>query len=347
MERGRTYGLAFATAMCAFGIGYVMQFGLGLPGARAVPDAPVEVTAITDTSAAMPLSLPDRAVPELPRDAEMRALPEDAGFAAPVLPDTPATLVALDADAPAPQLPEVVTEPGAPKLDPTAASCDIAMTADPMAGALVRLTLDAPCKASERVTLHHNGMMVTEVTDEDGTLEVEIPALAERAVFIASFGDESGAVAQAEVSSMPFYDRVVLQWESDAGLELHAREFGADYFTEGHVWHDARGSIEKAAAGEGGFLIRLGDADTAKPRLAEIYSFPAGTSQRSGRIDVSVEAEVTETNCGLDVSAQTMTLTEGGAPDVRDLVLSMPDCQSTGDFLVLKNLVEDLKIAAD
>ena len=31
---------------------------------------------------------------------------------------------------------------------------------------------------------------------------------------------------------------------------------------------------------------------------------------------------------------------------VRDLSLSIPACDGVGDFLVLKNLVEDLKIAA-
>ena len=31
----------------------------------------------------------------------------------------------------------------------------------------------------------------------------------------------------------------------------------------------------------------------------------------------------------------------------QDLTLAMPDCQATGDFLVLNNLLENLKIAAN
>ncbi len=31
--------------------------------------------------------------------------------------------------------------------------------------------------------------------------------------------------------------------------------------------------------------------------------------------------------------------------ETRDLILSVPDCDAVGDFLVLNNLVDDLKIA--
>jgi hypothetical protein len=77
-----------------------------------------------------------------------------------------------------------------------------------------------------------------------------------------------------------------------------------------------------------------------------VYSFPTGTAKRGGEIALTVEAEVTEANCNTSVAAQTLEIRDAAGLRVRDLTLEMPQCDTTGDFLVLKNLVEDLTIAA-
>lgn len=174
-----------------------------------------------------------------------------------------------------------------------------------------------------------------------------MPALAPKALFIASFDNEAGATATVEVPALPFYDRVALQWRGDSGLQLHAREFGAAYFTEGHVWAASAGDMGRTAKGIGGFLTRLGNPDAPAPRLAEIYSFPAGAARKSGEVAVSVEAELTDANCGKAVEAQTLELRGEDGLRVHDLALELPACDSVGDFLVLKNLIEDLKIATN
>jgi hypothetical protein len=61
---------------------------------------------------------------------------------------------------------------------------------------------------------------------------------------------------------------------------------------------------------------------------------------------VSVEAEITEANCGRDVAAQTFHV-HAGEIQTRDLSMTIPACDAVGDFLVLNNLIEDLKIAAN
>jgi hypothetical protein len=80
--------------------------------------------------------------------------------------------------------------------------------------------------------------------------------------------------------------------------------------------------------------------------MAEVYSFPRAASSRNGQVTLSVETEVTAENCGRDVSAQSLELRNGDTLRTRDMVLSVPNCSAIGDFLVLNNLVEDLKIAA-
>ena len=130
-------------------------------------------------------------------------------------------------------------------------------------------------------------------------------------------------------------------------LGLHALEFGAGYRDEGHVWSERTGDVERAAQGDGGFLTRLGNSLVPGALVAEVYSFPTGGAKREGSVALSVEAEVTAGNCGTTVEAQMLDRRGSGRLGVNDLSLDMPACDSAvGDFLVLNNLVEDLKIAA-
>lgn len=264
------------------------------------------------------------------------ALPSAPGVAQ--LPVAPLPAVATG---PAPEsqttLPTLPTEETAPAL-----SCDHALSATPIEAAMVRLSLSAPCLANERFTLHHNGLMVTGITDDKGQNEMIVPALSSEPVFIVAFMNSEGAVANAKVPAFADYDRVVVQWKGESGLQLHAREAGADYDSEGHVWAGAPREMDRT---DGGFLVRLGDTSAADPLMADIYSYP--TAKVAGaQVDLSVEAQVTQGNCMKDVEAQTLEFSVDGDMRSQDLILSIPDCDAAGDFLVLKNLLNDLKVAA-
>ncbi len=234
------------------------------------------------------------------------------------------------------------------------AACGVTASARPLPGALVALQITAPCRRSERITLHHQGMMITETLGPEGQLDLVIPALSSPATFIvepanltsaaeAEATTAVGSVVQVEVPDMAQVDRVVLQWSGNSGFEIHAREFGAQYGENGHVWHGAD-PVQEAA----GQMVRLGDANQLVPRLAEIYSFqrdPSAPPAEAGLIEISVEAEITAINCGREIAAQSLRVVAGRV-QTRDLTLNMPDCTARGDFLVLNNLVENLKIAA-
>ncbi|CUH86491.1 hypothetical protein PH5382_00404 [Phaeobacter sp. CECT 5382] len=238
-------------------------------------------------------------------------------------------------------------------------ACGMQARADAIPGALVALQVSAPCRGNERVTIHHQGMMFTATLDGQGRLDLTVPALASTAVIIVEpssavaaadagtgvtpvAAPAGGAVAIAQVPDMGNVDRIVLQWSGNSGFEVHAREFGAQYGEPGHVWHGASAQQDGTQVGQ---VLRLGDHAQLAPRLVEVYSFQRGLSDGSGSIEISVEAEVTEINCGREISAQSLRLSAGRI-QTRDLILDMPDCSATGDFLVLNNLVENLKIAA-
>ncbi|ROU03071.1 hypothetical protein [Histidinibacterium lentulum] len=237
--------------------------------------------------------------------------------------------------------------PASMAATPQAEAC--ATTMDAVAGraAMVTLTLSAPCHPETQVTLHHQGMMFTLSTDASGRVEADVPALDTTAIFIASFAnDGDGAVAAVEVPALANYDRAVLQWQGDASLQLHAREFGANYGDEGHVWLASARAEEQAIAGQGGFLTRLGDGSGPAPLFAEVYTFPSATVQRGGEVLLTVEAEITEASCGREVSAQSIQIRPGSAPSALDLVMTLPGCDAVGDFVVLNTMLEDLTLAA-
>lgn len=346
--------VALGSGVIIFSVGFVLQnFGSHpaselksahapkVQSAALVPmlDGDIDLEAITPTSASI---LPmDRPLPALPRETfATPAADGETGAAA---------LAALeDTAAPAPLSPEAASATAVETAQSSPAlPCEISLTADPAPAAMVDLMVEAGCLPDARFTLHHNGMMFHALTDGTGRSQLRVPALARNAVFIASFDNNEGAVAQIEVPTLEFYDRVVAQWRGHAGLGLHALEFDARYFGKGHIYSASPSDLSAAASGTSGFLTRFGENAGGDALMAEVYTFPSRTSNSAGLIGLSVEAEVTEANCGKEIAAQTLQLKPGEKLRTRDVTLYMPACDADGDFLVLKNLFEDLKVAAN
>ncbi len=222
-------------------------------------------------------------------------------------------------------------------------ACIISVSAVAVPGAMVDLAASAPCQAGKRLTVHHQGMMFSAAFDEKGRWHQQVPALASSAVFIVEPEQGLAELAVVPVPDLTEVNRVVLQWSGDSGFEIHARENGAEYGAPGHVW---RGSDPALGVGH---MVRLGNDQLLAPRLAEVYSLPRH-GNGVGAVDISVETEITEINCGRQIDAQTLSLGQDGNGErvrTQDLTLAMPGCEAAGDFLVLNNLMENLKIAAN
>lgn len=225
-------------------------------------------------------------------------------------------------------------------------ACVVNANVRAVAAAMVDLSMDAPCLPNERVTVHHNGMIFTETTSATGTISLTLPALSQDAVFILAFSNGEGAVAQTRVEDINDYNRAVLQWKGDTGFQIHAREFGAAYGEAGHLWLGAPGSMADVVLGNSGMLTRHGDTLAADPLLAEVYTFPKVATVRAGNIALTVETAVSDLNCGIEIEAQSLEILAGGGVKTRNLTLPVPDCEAKGSFLVLNNLLENLKVAA-
>lgn len=310
MSRIRKIAMSVGTVSCAIGIGFFVQKG------ETAPLAPV---AAIHTAVVKPVMGPihsQDAMLDIQGITLTSAMPDSL---------TPQRLVE-------------------PQPDLSSADCAVSASAIPAPMASVDLYVLAPCFQNDRVTVHHNGMMFNVETDNVGTLMMTIPALTENAVFIVELTSGKGAVATTQVPDLADYHRVVLQWVGESAFQIHAREFGADYGTPGHIWI---GMDDTTPSDRQGSIIRLGTAGALAPHQAEVYTFPRGLSRQSGTVSMSIEAEVTADNCGRDVAAQTIELGSDGGLKTRDLVLTVPDCTTIGDFLVLNNLVDDVKIAAN
>lgn len=349
------------TLLCAAGTGYFMQNVL----IGSEPEqGSVQVAAITPVQDVVPMqdTVTDALVADGPLALVAPALPEAVApslIPAPVLepspdlampeppmmapqpgqlPDLPIELAALD-DQPITPVPR---EEPSPRF-----GCEIKLHAVGVEAAMVDLALDAACKPNAQFTVHHSGMMFSAVTDADGLSGLTVPALSEEAMFIVSFASGGSALTSVQVENFGDYDRAVVQWNGPTGLQIHALEYDATYDEPGHIWEGAAHDLSRAIAGEGGFLTLLGDPALFTPHLAQVYTFPSGTAARAGIIDLSLEAVVTEDTCGRDVEAQVLQKTGEDSMIARDLSLAMPDCDAVGDFLVLKNMFDNLNIASN
>ena len=250
------------------------------------------------------------ALPGIANDTSPAAArPEMTGQ--PELPDPVTELAAVQLNAPDDEdggAAALASEPALTGRAPT--GCAPELNAALAEAATVSLEFEAPCAANAITTIHHQGMIFTIVTDAAGRAEVTAPALARNAVFIAELPNGAGAAAIVTVPDLDDFDRAVLQWQGDTGLQIHALEFGAGYDDEGHVWSASARGTDAALAGNGGFLMKLGAEGVDNAFHAEVYTFPTGMVSQSGQVDLSVEAEVRPTTCGREISAQTIQVTQ-------------------------------------
>jgi hypothetical protein len=278
-----------------------------------------------------------------------------SGQAVPI--EVSATEIVLPSEAPqAPALPQperlAQASGAAPAmtdqpLSPFGLPCGLSVTTTASDGAVVALDIMDPCQPHSRVVIEHSGLNLTGRTDVMGLLTMDVPVFENPAFFTVRMPDGASDSSLAMVPDLGSYYRVGLQWNENRSLELHAMEFGATYGDPGHIWLDHGGSVDRAVSGEGGFIMQVGDAGVDNPMLAQIYSFPRDTLDGTGNVRLSIEAPVTEANCGQDTLARTLELEEDGRVAVIELTFTLPGCEAVGDYLVLQNLLHDLRVASN
>ena len=283
------------------------------------PDATAKPATLQPESPTLPAApMAASAMPALPKPLDPPALPAVAQTAAPLAADP--------------------VEPAEVAVD----ACNITLDLMAESNAMIGVTLIAPCQPDQRVVLRQGGLAVTGQTTSTGALFTAIPAFETQSLVEVAFPDGQKHSAEIAMPELATLRRFAVQWQADDAFQVHAFENGAGYDEPGHI---SAADPNRPLAGmpaKGGFLTLAGDSTTENPLLAEVYTFPADPAAKP---EVIVEAAVTDKTCGRELLAETLTST-GGSVFVTDLSLAMPDCDAVGDYLVLKNLVLDLNMAA-
>ncbi|QDC07949.1 hypothetical protein FHY55_01235 [Oceanicola sp. D3] len=229
-----------------------------------------------------------------------------------------------------------------PTADGVASACALKLKATAQQAALVQLTLTAPCNGGQPVTVKHGPLSFTDITANDGTFTVTVPALSATAAFEARFDSGERAFAMTLVEGLDDHRRVALTWQGNIGLALHALEKGAEYDTGGHISAAHPATASRALSGEGGFLTVLGSADLPGARMAEVYSYPAALE---GEVQLNVEAAVTEATCGAEMSANILSLGIKGYAS-HALTATMPGCDAVGEHLMFFDVQPEVRLAS-
>lgn len=221
--------------------------------------------------------------------------------------------------------------------------CEVTVTAHAMPVAIVALDIMAPCRANAVVEIEHASMVLEAETDALGLLTLDIPGFTTPAAITVRFGDGIEETVSADLPDLADYDRIGLAWQGDIGLELHAMEAGAEFGGDGHIWLNAPASVEIAMAGEGGFLTEITTATSS----AQIYTFPRAMLRNGADVSLSIDAPITAANCASNVLAHTLRTEAAGQVDAIELSFTVPGCDAVGDVLVLQNILDDMRLAAN
>jgi hypothetical protein len=198
-------------------------------------------------------------------------------------------------------------------------------------GAMVHLSLSAPCNRNERVIIRHAGLSFAVRTQVDGNLTSVVPALKTDVMVAVYLQDSRLVLGKVAVPEAAGYSRLALIWEPPAELELRV--------TDGYKVLVGNST---PMPGEEQRVIALGQQSVQSPVLARVYSVPGVDL---GEVDITGELRITPASCGRTLRLDTV-YSSGGVATRSERAIPVPLCGTAGDILLLKNLGTPLKLAA-
>lgn len=208
--------------------------------------------------------------------------------------------------------------------------CRPAMQLQAAPGAMILLSLSAPCNRSERIVLRHSGMAFATRTDAGGSARMLIPALKSDAMVAVYLAESRLLLGKVAVPDAASYARLAVTWEWPAEVELRA--------TEGnHVLVAAAAT----PADEPARMMSFGSPDVQSPVMAHVYSVPG---RDLGDVSLSAELRITPASCGRTLRLGTV-YAANGVTTAKEREVAVPLCGTAGDILLLKNLSPAPKLA--
>lgn len=210
------------------------------------------------------------------------------------------------------------------------ADCDPVLRLSAAPAAMIDLVLSAPCNRGERLVIRHSGLSFTAQTSPDGQLHLQIPAFESEALVAAYFHNSEVALSRVDVPEALSHARIAVQMALPAQFDLRANEGGQVYV----------GSSGRSGEGSQRRIISLGSSSVPQPILAQVYTLPANDLSAA---DMTVELRITPETCGRTIPAE-IILGQGGNVSRSIVPVTVPLCGTSGDILLLKNLLRDLTL---
>lgn len=314
LQRLKKLGTVAATFGFALLIGFVMQYGDAdasrFAASHTIASDRVVPAAGIDPSPLQPATVLD---PKTVAPIQLSAnLSETVRFDAGSVKLT--ALVGDEADS---LLPDTSVYSGRANLEVDEA-CPIEMETVVAPEANVELTITSTCRADMAFEIHHSGLVVSGLTDDDGAVTLMLPALEVNSAYAVTFEDGWHSSTSLVVPEAANYNRVVLQW--------------ADRPAE-YMRYDATGTTAV------GSVIRLGLDTAASNRFAEIYTVPTSHRFADGLQNLAVQADVTQSSCGRDLVAERFFVMPDTEITKKDIRITLPNCDLAGTYLELKKVL--------
>ncbi|WP_316013704.1 hypothetical protein [Roseobacter sp. HKCCA0434] len=237
-------------------------------------------------------------------------------------------------------------EPEMPRVDatpaPEIAECSATLLASAKLGEMLALTLTSECRPNSIVTLRYSGLSFTDVTDEAGVLQVDVPAFDENTRISAEFLDGTEAEADITVRGIDRIARVGIAWEGEMDLDLHAFEFTAGEGTEGHIWQGNERSYRESRRGGGGYMTRMG---LPGARQVEVYTLPVSRRTQRGVVDTQVRFGADVTECDDRIEVLSIYNNQALRSDRRTISIDTAGCGANAQSVSFDSAVRSILVA--
>lgn len=208
--------------------------------------------------------------------------------------------------------------------------CRPSMQLTAVKGAMIQLSLSAPCNRNQRIVVRHSGLSFAVKTRTDGAATVLFPALRPDATVAVYLPDARLVLGKVAVPEVAGFSRLAVIWEWPAEIALRV--------TDG----------DKVLAGtapnigsDASHVMSLGTPDVQSPIMAQVYSVPG---HHLDQMQLTGELRITPASCGRTLRLDTVR-SDAGVTSAQDQLVPVPLCGTAGDILLLKNLGADLKLA--
>ena len=197
-------------------------------------------------------------------------------------------------------------------------------------GAMIHLSLSAPCNRNQRIVVRHSGLSFATRTRTDGAATILFPAMKSDATVAVYLPEARLVLGKVMVPEVAGYSRLAVMWEWPAEVALRV--------TDGEKM--LVGTAPRIG-GDEALVMSLGTPDVQSPVMAQVYSVPGRALDHA---HLTGELRITPASCGRTLRLETVR-SDAGVTSIVEQSVPVPLCGTAGDILLLKNLGADLKLA--